>query len=214
MGVGTSVLSSQAFTTLATRVQASIDELKDYQSDTKAANISARYTTLLGEINKSIAEFKDLSTDIIAAQQSSYNTRAYNLELEKDKTLLRIKGISFGSVFQQIVYGIGMIFGMIIITNIMINEDWKYKLFYALWGAVFYPIVLLYGVFNPPQWHSLFIPFFEISTAAPSYIKYLTIFSYNPPGKAVAGGLIDKKLTLRIFTGIVIALCIVSQFIV
>lgn len=212
MGVGTSVLSSQAFTTLGTRVKASMDELKDYPSDTKAVYTLTQYYRLLTEINTTITDLSGMSTDIIAARQSNYNSRIYNLDLEKDKILLRIKGISFASIFQQVSYFIGMIFGMIIITNTMINEDWKYKLFYALWGAIFYPIVLLYGVYNPPQWHSLFIPLFEISTTSPSYIKYLTIFSYNPPGKAVIG-LIDKKLTLRIFTAGVIALCIIAVYI-
>ena len=212
MGVGTSVISSQGFTTLASRVQASIDELKEYQSDTKANYTSTRYVTLLNEIRKTIVDFPAMTSDTIAAQQNSYNTRIYNLDLEKDKILLRIKGVTFGYAFREISYFIGMTFAVIIITNTMINEDWKYKLYYALWGAIFYPIVLLYGVYSPPQWHALLIPLFEISSTSPSYIKYLHSFTYNPPGKAVIGS-IDKKLTLRIFTGLVIILCIISTLI-
>ena len=208
MGVGTSVISSQGFTTLASRVQASIDELKEYQSDTKANYTSMRYITLLSEIHKTIVDLDAMTSDVIAAQQNSYNTRIYDLDLEKDKILLRIKGVTF----REMSYNIGMTFAIIIITNTMINEDWKYKLYYALWGAIFYPIVLLYGIYSPPQWHALLIPLFEISSTSPSYIRYLHSFTYNPPGKAVIG-LIDKKLTLRIFTGLVIILCIISTLI-
>jgi hypothetical protein len=213
MGAGSSVISSQGFTTLASRIQGSIDELNEFQSDAKASYISSRYVTLLSEVNKTITDLNDMPSDIVAAQQNTYNTRVYDLDLEKDRTLLRIKGVTADYIIREISYFLGMIFAIIIITNTMINEDWKYKLYYALWGAIFYPIVLLYGVYNPPQWYALLIPFFEISSTSPWYIRYMYLFSYNPPGKAVIG-LIDKKLTLRIFTVLVIIICIISQTIV
>jgi hypothetical protein len=212
MGVGTSVLSSQTFTTLGQRVQISIDELKNYQSDTQAVYTSGQYLALLTDINKTITDLSGMSTDIIAARQSNYNSRIYYLDIEKNKILLRRKLPSVGSVLREFSYDIGMIFGIIIITNTMVNEDWKYKLYYALWGAIFYPIVLLYGVYNPPQWHAQLIPLFQLTSTSPWYIGNLYSFVYNPPGKAVVG-LIDKRLTLRIFTAVVIALCIIAQFI-
>jgi len=55
-------------------------------------------------------------------------------------------------------YVLGPILGFIIMTNTFFDEKFTFKLFYGLFGALWYPITVLYGLFVPPVWRALFIP--------------------------------------------------------
>jgi hypothetical protein len=210
MGAGTSVISSQGFNTLKLNINGSISQLAAYPSDPTAVNISGRYQTLLTSVNHTITDLTGMNGDVAAALQSSYSSQMSELDLEKDITLTRINGVTYGHNLRLASYIIGMILAIIIITNTMVSELWLYKLYYALWGAIFYPIVLLYGLYDPPVWRAILIPFYEISIHSPSYIKYLPFFTYNPPG-APDLKKSNNKTTLRVFTGVAVLFGLIAQ---
>ena len=71
----------------------------------------------------------------------------------------------FGAIFSQfkyycmmVTYILGPLFGFIIMTNIFFDENILIKLFYGLFGALWYPLIVVYGLFVPPVWRALIIP--------------------------------------------------------
>ena len=212
MGAGTSVISSHGFSTQASTAQAAIDELKTYSSDKDASALSVMYNTLLISINQSIKDVSGASVNIIAAQQSSYNSQLDDLNSEKNEIITRINGVTPGYIIRQVSYAFGMLFAIIIITNKMIGEKWQFQILYALWGAILYPLVLLYGLYDPPVWRALLIPIFELPSKS-NYVRYMIPFTYNSEGKVVDTGGTKNTLTLRVFTGIVFLVWITGQLI-
>jgi hypothetical protein len=212
MGVGTSVISTHGLTTIASDISGSIYELKNYTSDNEARNLSIAYTTLATAVKSSVRNISGASANTIAAQQSTYNTQMNDLDQQKKSILTRLKGKTIGDYLRLISYIIGMSFAIIIVTNAMVSEPWYYKLFfYAPWAVIFYPIVLLYGIYDPPVWHATAIPLFETSSME-WYLKYMGLFLYEPlgtPSKLKT----ESKLPLRVFTALVIAYWITSQYI-
>jgi hypothetical protein len=111
-----------------------------------------------------------------------------------------------------------MVFGVIILTNSAPLEDMiLFKLLYAVWGAILYPIVLLYGLYNPPTWHALLIPIVPSNTKAwyMQYLQYFALVVYTPPNQIVAGAnnSSTSSTILQVFTGLVLIFWVVAQFI-
>jgi hypothetical protein len=210
MGAGTSVISSHGFSTLASSTQGGIDQLKAYPSDKDAVALSIRYNTLLTTINKSIKDIDSASVNVIAAQQSSYNSQLDDLNTEKNEIITRINGVTSGYIIRQVSYALGMLFAVIIITNKMVGEKWQFLMLYALWGAILYPFVLLYGLYDPPAWRALLIPIFELPSKE-WYVRFMIPFQYQSEGKVIAAGGKKNTLTLTVFTGIVFAIWVVGQ---
>jgi hypothetical protein len=210
MGAGTSVIGSQGLLTIATDISGSIAELRPYSSDDQARNLSIAYGTLSTAVRTSIHDISGASANTIAAQQSTYNSQMDKLDRQKKTLLVRLKGETIGDLLRLISYCIGMGFAIIIVTNLMVSDPWYYKLFfYAPWAAIFYPIVLLYGLYDPPVWHALFIPLFSLSLKA-WYLQYMTLFLYEPvetPSKYKT----ESKFTLQVFTGLVLTFWAIAQ---
>lgn len=58
---------------------------------------------------------------------------------------------------------ISAIFGGIIMSNVYINETFlPIRLYYFFYGTVFFPLSLLYGIVNPPEWNAMIFPWFRI----------------------------------------------------
>jgi len=211
MGAGTSVISANGLTTLQGSVNSSLDRLKQYQSDPDAKSLSGSYYNLQQAINATIKDISGASSNTIAAEQSGYTTQMINLDAQRDVVLTRIKGYTIYDTLRQVSYCIGMVFAAIIITNFMVSEPWYYKLFfYAPWGMIFYPVVLLYCLYDPPVWRAPLFPLVEVSTSMPAWLRNLQFISYSPLGKIQEGS--DGSTTLRAFTALVVAFGITVQF--
>ena len=60
------------------------------------------------------------------------------------------------------------IFGGIILSNVYINETFlPIRAYYFFYGTVFFPISLLYGAINTPEWNSTLFPLFMIAGPEP-----------------------------------------------
>jgi hypothetical protein len=82
-----------------------------------------------------------------------------------------------------------MMFGCIVATHWSITSDIKidknmfYFLFYAMFGALLFPLPVLYGVINPPMWRAPLIPLFKKDANSSDFISYpgINLFTYIAP---------------------------------
>ena len=72
-------------------------------------------------------------------------------------------------------YVLGPILGFIIMTNTFFDEKITFKLFYGLFGALWYPLSVLFAIFVPPVWRALFIPL--VKTDLP--VSLFEFWKYN-----------------------------------
>jgi len=67
------------------------------------------------------------------------------------------------------------IFGGIIMSNTYIHETFlPIRIYYFFYGTVFFPISLIYGIMNPPEWNATIFPLFQLPanpvTVAPNAV--------------------------------------------
>jgi hypothetical protein len=170
-GFSTNSITSQ---TLSMTQQLVNNDMKSLQSstDTKASELLTKYTTLYNNINTTIRDISGTSSEILSAKQNQYNSELIELNLEKKNILQSSLEINTIFVFKTLTYTAGMVFAIIIISHVFISESIYYKIFYCIWGAMLYPIVLLYGVYDAPSWKALLIPLVDTSNMSPSSKMY------------------------------------------
>ena len=111
------------------------------------------------------------------------------------------------------LYIFGPIFAIVLITNTFyqlkrvppdsLPMNAVYKLFFAFWAAIWYPVVLLYGIFDPPVYRALFplVPGVTGGLAGP--LKW-SPFEYQPPIPNVAQSEWSKSM-MRFVSGALFA---------
>lgn len=83
----------------------------------------------------------------------------------------------------------GMIFGAIVASHWAITSGMDidmnifYQTFYTFFGALLFPIPILYGVINPPMWRAPLVPIFKRTDSSPAWINYpgINLFTYIAP---------------------------------
>lgn len=103
---------------------------------------------------------------------------------------------------------IGGIVGGIITANAYIGERfWALKLYYFIYGAVFFPASLLYALIRPPFWQATFIPFYQRQGPTTASIAEW-LFSYEPINQdSFIRRISGSRTRLRILAGLVLAGC-------
>ena len=116
-----------------------------------------------------------LKLESLDAKKSREEEKEFNMQRFASRVRQQVREafIIAGTVIASIIGGI-------LAANLYVGESfWALKLFYFLYGAVFFPFPVLYSLVAPPAWHSTLIPFYE--RAAPEIsgpADYL--FSYEP----------------------------------
>jgi hypothetical protein len=210
MGAATSAITTYGLKTLQTNVGLSIETLDQYPSDPDATSIKGSYNTLLSNINKSIIDTSGASVNTIASVQSTYNSEVVSLDQKRDRLLTKIKGYTLNDVLRQVSYGVGMIFAAILLTNHMVGEKWYIQVFYIIAAMIFYPLVLVYCLWDPPVWQTLLFPLVETNIKVPEWLLPFTMIFYPPQSKVLESGNTSKNI-LRVFTAAVIAFWITGQ---
>jgi hypothetical protein len=86
-------------------------------------------------------------------------------ELEKVFNWRRMLKRTFYSTATYIFYlllAIGVLLGGILCSNLYASESfWAIRLYYFVYGAAFFPLVLFYSMFKPPFMHSYIFPAYE-----------------------------------------------------
>jgi len=227
-----SVIGPTILTSLKGNVTSSINELqsikyldnnvdiliKDY--NTVGTTIDTATQTLSTYTPTTFPNFiKDINTSIDALDKRKTNLM---------KPFISKKEVSVNSIFSDTVNEIkdhiifvttvlGMMFGCIVATHWFRTSDVKtdkntfYFLFYAIFGALIFPVPVLYGVVNPPMWRAPLIPIFEKSETSPAWVNFpgISLFSYIRP---TPNDLYVGKEVLRMMCIIVSGLIGVSMY--
>lgn len=108
----------------------------------------------------------------------------------------------------HMLYVFGPIFAAVLITNTFYQLkrvppdsfalNALHKAFYAFWAAIWYPAVLLYGVFEPPVYRALFPLIVDPTPSTVSAIWRLD--RYEPPGSNAAQSEWSKSI-MRLISG-------------
>jgi hypothetical protein len=110
------------------------------------------------------------------------------------------------------LYIFGPIFAIILVTNTFyqlkrvppdsLPMNAVYKLFFAFWAAIWYPVVLLYGIFDPPVYRALFplVP----DTIPSTRLAIMRLYEYSPPTPNVAQSEWSKSM-MRFVSGALFA---------
>jgi hypothetical protein len=222
-----------ALTTMKASVESSIIELNRFRNPD--ADLLKDYTTIGKDIDSLNSTKGTLSAEDLNTKVSDLNIRLVTLDGKK-KTLLSTKEgkltLAAGTyrelfkwlrIFNTII---GMILGAIIGSHWFLNETTMnasnnetepnsflgnfvmYKLFYALYGALLFPITLAYSCIFPPTWRAPLLPLYQRGDAnTPSAMPFL--FTYMPPSSEDTD---TGKRTLQLMSVISMAVLFVTFY--
>lgn len=179
----TNELNLQTLNVTKNLINADITSLEK-STNTGVPELIAKYSALSANVTKTINDISGASPDILRAKQNQFNSELIELNIEKKNILDGSSDFSAKYIFKIITYSAGMILAIIIITNTFIDKRIYYKILYSIWGALLYPLVLLYGVYDPPNWKAIIIPLFEKNENSSTNIILSAIqspFSYTLP---------------------------------
>jgi len=204
MGQGlsnTNILGAQSLTLTQNLIASGIASLQP-STDSRAGALITKYNVLNTDITKTIHDLSGMSSDLLNAKQNQYNSQLVELNIEKKNILESSSEITAKSVFKTVTYSVGIFFAIIIITHTFIDKHIFFKIFYCVWGALLYPIVLLYGIYSPPAWRAILIPLVDVSDGEPSWASNIIVsplifpFKYTEPTLEGSG---KSKFALQLF---------------
>lgn len=197
------------------KIDNNIDELS-VQGGAGATALIAKFQTLKTEVTSALNDASGTTIDMLSAKVSSLSTKLMELELEKNNLLIKDNTFTFKEKFKMATVYLGIMFGIMI----AMNKFWPghrpdmgilHTLLYGLWGAILYPVVLLYGIYDTPPWLALF-PLVNIHIyPMAQYVSY--IFGFKRPIHKVHFGSNlppTSPLFFKTFIAIVTGCCYVS----
>lgn len=144
-----------------------------------------------------------ISAELLRAKQNQFNAQLVELNIEKKNILENSTQLDAIFVFKTITYSAGIFFAIIIISHTFIDKNIFYKIFYCVWGALLYPLVLLYGVYNSPNWRAILIPLVDVTNEMPGWASNIILstliwpFKYTEPSFETAS---RSKYALQLFS--------------
>lgn len=148
-------------------IQNSINELANITSS-ESKGLQANYTTLLKRVQTTITASSSLDPTTLSSQLNNIQSQLTIYDTQRNSILGSYVGGSknfFSAVLSEFkyfcklsVYVLGPLFAFIIMTNTFYSEKVIYMIFYGLWGALWYPLTILFAIVNPPKWRALLIP--------------------------------------------------------
>ena len=115
----------------------------------------------------------------------------------------------WGMVSKALFYGamaLGAAMGGVILSNTYMSTGyWGTRLFYFVYGAAFFPLVLLYGLISPPVWYASIAPLYPKDLSKPAGM-FDALFSYQMYDAVKdADSISSDKITMRIISGVCLA---------
>jgi hypothetical protein len=207
-------------------VQSSLNELNNVKAnDSTKTGLIANYTAISAEIDTASANIATYTAETFPTELSKINGEISALDDKKVAyldTFTITNDVSFGSILQDvwkeiknnvivITTVLGLIFGSIVssewyvVSDTLTTKSTLYILFYAFFGALLFPIPVVYGLIHPPMWRAPLIPLFEKDENSPDWISYpgISLFTYVAP---TPDEIPTGKTILRVMCGIVVAL--------
>lgn len=218
---------------ISTSIRSSISELIQTKlTDSTITTLISDYTTLQTRITTDISGISSFTITSFPTEINAINTQLAALDARKVAYLKPItapKEVTFRSLMADtwieikrnimiLTTAVGMMFGCIVASHWIIIADMPldknvllYHLFYGFFGALLFPIPILYGLINPPMWRAAIIPLFERKGGDPDWMSYpvINLFTYVKP---TANDLPVGKGILRVMCAIVTALMGISIY--
>jgi hypothetical protein len=146
----------EKYTSIAEKAEKNLEDIK--------ASIEKRNSSNTFEGFQTLPETSGDSRKIFGFDPLQTNTGVLAIELKNAENISRIslQGNTLSSVVRIVIVCftiISLLLGAIVSTNTHIRYDYfPIRLFYFVYGAVFFPIVVLYGAIFPPEWTCTFLP--------------------------------------------------------
>ena len=197
------------------KIDNNINELT-VQGGTNATALIVKFDTLKTEVTSALNDASGTTIDMLSAKVSSLSSKLVELEIEKNNLLIKDNTFTFKEKFKMVTVYLGIMFGIMI----AMNKFWPghrtdmgilYTLLYGLWGAILYPVVLLYGIYDTPSWLALF-PLFDIKDYPKlQFLSYMFGFKRPVPKVFIGPNLPPTSpLFFKTFIAIVTGCCYVS----
>jgi len=189
---------------IQTNIGASLSELnKINPKDSALTTLIADYTKLNDKITTDITGIANYTATTFPTALNDINNQLADLDTRRVKYLEPLtakKTVSVNSILSDtwseiktnivaITTILGMMFGCIVATHwsitsdIQIDKNNLYFIFYAIFGALLFPLPIIYGVINPPMWRAPLIPLFKKDATSSAWISYpgINLFTYIAP---------------------------------
>jgi hypothetical protein len=155
---------------LASSVQKSIDDLVPI-TNSESTELQSNYTAQLTQIQAAIAGANSSNPTALRTQLQKFQTQIGIYNSVRDKILVSYVGgasnflsavkTEFKYYCTMTILVLGPLFGFIVMTNAFYAEKPMYKFFYGFWGALWYPLTILFAIIDPPKWRALVMPLTE-----------------------------------------------------
>ena len=211
---------------LQQNIKSSLSELNHVQPTNKdITTLISDYTSLNKSIQTDLSGISQFTISTFPTRVNELNNKVSTLDTRKVRCLEAVTGPKVVTIYTILadiwtdmknnIIGIttiiGMIFGCIVAShwyvssNMDIGMNMFYSLFYSFFGALLFPIPILYGLIYPPMWRAPLIPLFKKDDSSPAWINYpgINLFTYIAPRP---DDLPMGKTILRIMCGIVTGL--------
>jgi hypothetical protein len=171
-------------------------------------------------VDSLVSKYNDLLARVSAYNPGENNTATIAIQLsEFRKELSTLDGLKTTSdgfistvkeslffIISHMLYVFGPIFSIILVTNTFYHltrvptdnffMNLIYKFFFAFWATIWYPLVFLYGIFDPP----VFRAWFPLVTDVPNSTtpSILRLYRYKPPGSPGSLEVNDSEMNKNI----------------
>lgn len=161
-----------------------------------------KYTTLKSDIDIVLNKLDTMDATSLTASAKELNERLVQLNTEKETVLSgatkKIEDMTAKEIVQYTARSIlnnifiisiiaAFVLGGSIASHVFIHKRSFYKLFYAAYGGVFFPLSLAMGIISPPAWRAPLYPLIQRGEDEPDWTNYPGIniitgmFKYTPP---------------------------------
>jgi len=161
-------------------------EAEDYNASIKAAQEaadSANRAVQKQEADKTTAVEEALAKDKKTAQEAE--DRVANSEFRTGRFIGKITG-TVTTILVSFAIVAGGVYGAHLATNLNLYRSWPYRLLYAIYGFIFFPIVLLYVLGyrwwwngKQPEYYAL-LPMIPYFINNPLLARLFSWLSYKP----------------------------------
>lgn len=137
-----------------------IKSVKDPKYDNNTQNPSSEgfQDSRKAHIREKIYELKKRLAEL-DAQRDEVGNKVFNWE----RFYKRIFGIMMRGI-ALISVTLGVLFGGIVMSNAFADEYfWGIRLFYFIYGAVLFPLSIIYGIYKKPYWVAGIFPIYQMS---------------------------------------------------
>jgi len=173
------------------------------------------YSSLLFQIQQYVNLAPSIDPAVLNKKVIEFRTKMIALD---DKKLDIINAPSTTGVVLQAfhyycvnsLYFFGPLFAIILVmnglyynasSNVPDNIHVFYKVFYGFWAALWYPLVLIYGIIDPPVYRSLF-PLFAKDD--PKDLNPIAIFNFLKPGPKEDPIILERGKTILRLVSIIL----------